>query len=172
MADFKLEHRPALRENLVTEGLRLEALPEGLVLHILSCLADGELTALLQSYLPEGGALRKIAPGQWFIVDDAPMTPAALAALQDALGESAHLVDQSHGRVRFAISGKDADLVLSRLTAVDLGAPSFGIGQTQATLLGHISGHLTRTGPSAYEIIVLRSYADSLWEACSEGLKV
>ena len=36
-------------------------------------------------------------------------------------------------------------------------------GASAQTLIGPIGVHLTRTGPRAFELMVLRGFADSLW---------
>ncbi len=50
--------------------------------------------------------------------------------------------------------------------SVDLEA--MAIGASAATLYGPIGAHLTRTGPEAWEILVLRSFADSLRQDLEE----
>ena len=45
---------------------------------------------------------------------------------------------------------------------------AMAIGASAATLFGPIGAHLTRTGPEAWEILVLRSFADSLRQDLEE----
>lgn len=65
--------------------------------------------------------------------------------------------------MRIGVSGAGACDLLSRGTGADLSPDRFAQGTTLLTLYGHIGIHLTRLGPDAFEIMVLRSYADSLW---------
>ncbi len=38
------------------------------------------------------------------------------------------------------------------------------VGGSTATLIGHIAAHVTRVDKDAFEIIVLRGFAESLWD--------
>ncbi|MCM2292492.1 sarcosine oxidase subunit gamma [Allorhizobium sp. BGMRC 0089] len=108
--------------------------------------------------LPET-ALRAAGPGQWFLVLDDAQEAEALAARISPL---VAIVDQSHGRARFLLSGRSVRQVLARGTAVDLHPAQFAIGQSAMTLFGHIGMHLTRVGEDAFEYLVLRGFAQSL----------
>lgn len=142
-----LMHRPAL-SGPVGGGARVTALPEGWVLHLL-----GRVGAAA----PELDGLRVAGPGQWFLVSDAPVDVAALAARFPDLA----ICDQGHGRVRIAVEGPEAMAMLAKGTAVDL--ERMAVGASAQTLIGPIGVHLTRTGPRAFELMVLRGFADSLW---------
>ncbi|MFO1047095.1 MAG: sarcosine oxidase subunit gamma family protein [Geminicoccaceae bacterium] len=129
--------------------MRLTALPEG---HIVLLLARAGAPA------PDLPGLRPVAPGQWFMVGDSPLSAAELAAL--ALPDVA-VSDQSHGRVRIAVEGERAAAMLAKGTAVDLDA--LPVGASTATLVGPLGVHLTKTAETAYELMVLRSFAAALW---------
>jgi sarcosine oxidase subunit gamma len=66
--------------------------------------------------------------------------------------------------VRIRIEGKTAHRALSKGTALDLDPSAFPIGQSAVTLVGHIAAHVTRVGAETFEIIVLRGFAESLWD--------
>jgi sarcosine oxidase subunit gamma len=87
-----------------------------------------------------------------------------MKSLFAALEPRATGVDQSHGRVRIRIEGKMASRALSKGNAVDLDPSAFPVGQSAVTLIGHIAAHMTRVAPEAFEIIVLRGFAESLWD--------
>jgi len=74
------------------------------------------------------------------------------------------VVDQSHGRVRIALSGPMATRVLAKGTAADLSLTAFPIHHATTTLIGHIAAHLTRIAEDRFELIVLRGFAESQWE--------
>ena len=140
-------HRPALA-GPVGGGARVTALPEGGVLHLL---------ARAGAPAPELDGLRAAGPGQWFLVSEAPADVAALAARFPDLA----ICDQGHGRVRIAVEGPRAAEMLAKGTAVDL--ERMAVGASAQTLIGPIGAHLTRTGDQAFELMVLRGFADSLW---------
>jgi sarcosine oxidase subunit gamma len=165
MADFQLIHRPAVSEAFAsgTGAVTLQALPEGRVIHVLGKPDGGNLREILGEFAgvaPHG--LRSAGPGQWFIVGDTPVTNDAFQAMAAKLAQYAFLVDQSHGRVRFGIKGTRITDVLAKGTGVDL--DRVAVGESAMTLVGHISVHLTRLAPDAIELMVLRGFAESLWD--------
>jgi sarcosine oxidase subunit gamma len=54
--------------------------------------------------------------------------------------------------------------VLAKGTAVDLTLSAFPIGKSTTTLIGHIAAHITRMSAEGFEIMVLRGFAESLWD--------
>lgn len=159
MPDTTLIARPALAAAATGHfgapgcGAVLVALPEDRLWQALA--RPGTDPAPLAAY----GALRPIAPGQWLI---AGMGAGTLAEAQAALVPAFALSDQTHGRVRMALSGPRAADLLAKGTAVNLATlPEGGAAQT---LFGHIGITLARTGPDAFELTVLRGFALSLWD--------
>ncbi|WP_426239658.1 sarcosine oxidase subunit gamma family protein [Pararhizobium sp. DWP1-1-3] len=173
MADFALLHRPALADAKSgsfgapsTNGrIMLTALPEGHVLHVLSSRGSGDLTDLIPQ-IGDGTshAMRPYGPGQWFVIGDAPLSAAEIFAKTPLLDGKASISDQGHGRVRIGISGMSVEAVLAKGTAVDLALPNFPVGHSAMTLIGHISALISRTGPESFELLVLRGFAESLWD--------
>lgn len=149
----------------VSSTLRIEALAEGHVLHVLAN-AGSEVGPDQLAALGDGTphAVRSYAPGQWFIVGDARIAPSLIRERAAGLGTAAAIADQSHGRVRLALSGPGARDLLARGCGVDFSARMFAVGASAATLYNHIGIHVTRTGDDRFEILVLRSFAQSLWE--------
>ncbi|WP_018237297.1 sarcosine oxidase subunit gamma family protein [Ensifer sp. BR816] len=167
MSDFRPILRPALatKKAVASAALKLSPLPEGTILHVLARSGEQDIVPLLDSLAkPAAHAVRPVSPGQWFIVHEEPMHHKEMKSLFAALEPRATGVDQSHGRVRIRIEGKMASRALSKGTAVDLDPSAFPIGQSAVTLIGHIAAHLTRVAPEAFEIIVLRGFAESLWD--------
>ncbi|MCZ4093872.1 sarcosine oxidase subunit gamma [Sinorhizobium psoraleae] len=167
MSEFRPILRPALgtKQTVASAALKLSPLPEGMIVHVLARPEEQDLVPFLGSLTkaPTHG-VRPVSPGQWFIVGDEPMPHQEMKSLFTALEPRATGVDQSHGRVRIRIDGKMASCVLSKGTALDLDPSAFPVGQSAVALIGHIAAHITRVGAEAFEIIVLRGFAESLWD--------
>ena len=155
MSDLELIHRPALRSArpVSTPRIRLAPLPEGTVLQVFGPSAGR--ARLAEAADSAGLSLHDNGFEQWFLVGDAPVPPLSLPA-----GYSC--VDQSHGRVRIAIGGAAVEDVLAKGTGLDLAA--IPVGAAAPTLFGHVAVHLTRTGADAFHVLVLRGFAESLWD--------
>ena len=146
----RFSHRSALGGAL-GGGVTLRALPEGRVVLLLT-RAGAAAPAL--------DALRPAGPGQWFLVADTQLGPDDLGEIAATLPDVA-VSDQSHGRVRIAVEGAKAAAMLAKGTAVDLDA--LPVGESTTTLIGPLGVHLTRTGETGFELMVLRSFAAALW---------
>jgi len=171
MVDFALLHRSALAAaksgsfgaSSTKARITLNALPEGHVLQVLAAHGSGDLQ------IPQIGdgaphAVRPYGPGQWFVVGDAPLSAADISGKAALLASKASIADQSHGRIRIGVSGASVEAVLAKGTAVDLDQARFAIGHSAMTLIGHISALITRTGADSFELMVLRGFAESLWD--------
>ncbi|MGO7450751.1 sarcosine oxidase subunit gamma family protein [Rhizobium ruizarguesonis] len=162
------QHKPVLAgtaySSISGAGVRLEALPEGHLMHVLGAI---EPTALAAELLKAGFAktsIRQAGFRQWFVAGDEPLVPASLDALAAALTGKAFVMDQSHGRVRIGVSGRSSQALLSRGTAVDLDPSVFPDGHSAMTMVGHLSVQIVRNGNDSFELTVLRSFAESLWD--------
>ncbi|HTO32421.1 MAG TPA: sarcosine oxidase subunit gamma family protein, partial [Pararhizobium sp.] len=113
-------------------------------------------------------AVRHYGPGQWFVIGDAVLSSSEIFAKAAQLDGSGSIADQSHGRVRIGISGTAVESVLAKGTAVDLALSQYPVGRSAMTLIGHISALITRTGPNSFELMVLRGFAESLWDELIE----
>lgn len=147
--------------------ISLIACPETALLQIITAPGRDTVNKAVSEALEPFGSfeLRNAGPGQWFALSDAAPGKLDLNALETALAGAADVVDQSSGRIRIAIEGRPVRDVLSKGIPIDLHTEVFTVGETATTLCGHISVHLTRTATDRYEIIVLRSYALTLWES-------
>jgi sarcosine oxidase subunit gamma len=143
-------HRQALHGAGGT-GVTLNALPEGQVVLLLTRAG---------AQAPDVPGLRPAGPGQWFMVGEAPLRAKDFASLVARLPDVA-VSDQSHGRVRIVVEGATAAAMLAKGTAVDLEA--LAVGASANTLVGQLGVHLTKTAASTYELMVLRSFAETLW---------
>ena len=167
MVDPNLNHRPALgtKHAVSSATLKLSPLAEGTIIHVLVKPGKNDLVPLSSSFADADTlAVRPVSPGQWFIVRERPMPHQEMKSLCAALEPHATGVDQSHGRVRIRIEGKMASRALAKGTALDLEPSAFAVGQSAVTLIGHIAAHITRVESDAFEIIVLRGFAESLWD--------
>ncbi|MER9895500.1 sarcosine oxidase subunit gamma [Mesorhizobium sp. M0119] len=164
MSDFRPILRPALaaKTAISSPQVKLSALPEGAIVHVLAQPGEHDMASFLRAL--GKGAVRSVSPGQWFIVGDEPMTHRDMKALLETLEPRATGIDQSGGRVRIRIEGSQAARVLSKGTAVDLSAGSLPVGQSATTLVGHIAAHITRINTDSFELMVLRGFAESLWD--------
>jgi len=107
-------------------------------------------------------------PDQYYVVADQRGEAALYRELKQALGDSASVIDQSHGRVILRIAGPKARAVLAKGTPVDLYTDQFAMGQSAVTQMAHVGVHLTRTGEDAFELSVFRGFAESFWEWLTE----
>ncbi|MUZ74495.1 sarcosine oxidase subunit gamma [Agrobacterium vitis] len=163
MSEFELLHRSAIKTNSsrASDAFSLKALPESTIIHVLGRPCQ-DLNVRLQQRFAADYAVRFFGPGQWLVVKDEETSTAELAAMVSEIHPEAFAVDQSHGRVRLEIDGSAARAVLAKGTAVDL--DGMELGGSATTLMGHISVHITRTGQNRFELIVLRGFAQSLWD--------
>jgi len=158
--------KPVLAGKAVLQGetIRLEALPEGHLLHVMGATTSEELAGHLLAAGLKESSVRAAGYRQWFVAGNDRLTDTHLQALATALAGRAFICDQSHGRVRIRVSGSSAARVLNKGTAVDLHPLSFPEASSAMTLFGHISVQLTRTDMEDFELTVLRSFAESLHE--------
>ncbi|MER9001838.1 sarcosine oxidase subunit gamma [Mesorhizobium australicum] len=171
MSVIPIEHRSALgsKTPILSTDVRLTALPEGLILQAITTSGSGNVAGVIVAALEcDALAVRSMSPGQYFIVSDELGSPADLVDLLHKLKPYADVVDQSHGRVRLAISGAKAALVLAKGTAVDLALNVFPVGHATTTLIGRITVGITRTAELEFELMVLRGFAESLWDELAD----
>ncbi|RWD51030.1 sarcosine oxidase subunit gamma family protein [Mesorhizobium sp.] len=171
MSEYAIEHRSALggKKPVISASVKVGVLPEGHVLHVLSASADVDLSGTIRASLGcDALAIRAVSPGQWFIVGNETLSVSALLDIVRKLKPHAEVVDQSHGRIRIAIAGPKATSVLAKGTGADLALSSFPVGHATATLIGHIGAHLTRISEDEFELMVLRGFAESLWDELIE----
>ncbi|CAM3594684.1 sarcosine oxidase subunit gamma [Thalassospira profundimaris] len=170
MRDYPLENRGAFPPHVAAgagASISLAPVKGGFVIHLLGDAKSDEaaLKKALAKIAPELGAdVRKSAPNQWFWVGDADVSSDRLTEIQAGLPSQFALADQTHGRVRMRLSGPSSRTVLAKGTMVDLSADLFAIGQSAMTQIGHIGAMITRIEDDSFELIVLRSFAGSLWD--------
>lgn len=104
--------------------------------------------------LPAGN-LRKVGPGEWLLIGSDPE--------QDPAIDGAMVVDQSHGRTLFRLSGPDSIGLLMKGVAVDIAGSGFPVGASASMAFGHLTVNLARTEEQRFEIVGMRSFAESLY---------
>ncbi|WP_289034566.1 sarcosine oxidase subunit gamma family protein [uncultured Roseibium sp.] len=175
MLEVQLSAKPALfgaAEGLFgtkdpsTAGIALTASKQPTILQVLSPPGATGVAETLRAWVGrESAGLRTNGPGNWFVVCDAQPPRESLEALSKTLEGRAELIDQSHGRTRIEVSGPKVTQMLTKGTAIDLHEDQFALGQSAPTLIGHVSAQLTRVSPESFEILVLSSFALSLWDS-------
>ncbi len=158
--------KPILAGKAVLQGeiIRLEALPEGHLLHVMGATTSEEIASHLFAAGLRKSSVRPAGYRQWFIAGNDRLAESQEQALADAMAGRAFISDQSHGRVRIHVSGSNASALLNKGTAVDLHPANFPEGSSAVTLFGHISIQLTRIAINDFELTVLRSFAQSIYE--------
>ena len=86
-----------------------------------------------------------------------------------ALAGLAAVTDQSDAAAVVRVEGTEAEAVLARLVPIDLRAAALPQGRTARTLVGHMTAQVTRAGPQAFDIMVLRSMAGTLVRELTEA---
>lgn len=125
---------------------------------IFSVLAFKGQTDAVEAALkaPPGVSPRKVGPGEWLVVT---------SERSIGFGEipGAMVVDQSHARTHFRLQGPHAVRILMKGVGVDLPGGAVPIGASAMMAFQHLTVNLARTGDDAFELIVLRSFAESLY---------
>lgn len=76
--------------------------------------------------------------------------------------DGAACFDHSDAWAIVRLDGTDTSAILARLTPIDLRESTFKCGHTARTLIGHMTGCITRLGVQSFEVMVMRSMAATL----------
>jgi len=109
-------------------------------------------------------SVRFVGPGEWLAVSPSETPDSLQRNLSLLLAEAACIFDQSDGRVVLRLSGPNVRRILAKGVGVDLHPSVFAIGTSSNVLCGHVSVNLARTGENEFELIVMRSFAESLFD--------
>lgn len=170
MPEFALIHRTALATartgqfGATPAAVELIALPECGVLQAVAAqfAADSEAT-LHAAFKDMPVSIRRVSPYQSLVISD-PNFQVDLDSIGNVLGTRITLLDQSHGYAPIQISGPNVEDMLAKGTGVDLSINQWPVGQSHQTLVGQTSALVTRTEPTKFELIVMRSFATNLWD--------
>ncbi len=142
------------------DGLPLEGAGVAVTAH-----DPGSMTLIFAETGAQVGALAVPAPGDVSAEGAARliwMGPGQ-ALLTGAPPPEGHVtVDQSDGWAVARITGEAGPTVLARLVPLDLRRAVFPAGRTARTLIGHMTGSVTRIDDDTLEVMVMRSMAGTL----------
>lgn len=105
-----------------------------------------------------------LGPNEWLVVTPADAeadTHAKLAKATAALHTAATLVGEARTTIR--IAGPHARETLNKGCALDLHPRAFGPGRCAQTILARADMALHQVAEDAYDVIVLRSFAEYVW---------
>lgn len=109
-----------------------------------------------------GVAFLWIGPGQWMAVAEREGSRDLESELKKLVGDLAHVVDHSDGRVVVRISGPRARDVLVKGVPIDLHPKAFKANDVAITHASHIGVLLWQIDDQpTYEVALFRSYVDS-----------
>lgn len=158
MADTQLIARHPLAES-ATHGIEmpganhLELVETARIHAVLAFKGQESKVSAVAAQLP-AGMFRNVGPGEWLIVSADPSQVAEIAG--------AMVVDQSNGRTLFRLTGPDAIRILMKGVGIDIAGGGFPVGASSTTAFGHLTINLARVESTNFEIIGMRSFAESL----------
>lgn len=85
--------------------------------------------------------------------------------------DGAAVADQLSGWTVLELSGDNARDVLARLAPIDLCEGALPEGATSRTVIGQMTGSMTRTGVDIYEVMVFRSMAGTAVHELERAMK-
>lgn len=105
-----------------------------------------------------------VGPDQWLAAQH-PAPKDGMETLLAALAGLASLVEVSHGRTLFALTGSRVREALAKGVPIDLHASAFRPGHAASTLVAHIPVNLWQVDDRpSYEFAIARSLAQSFWQ--------
>jgi sarcosine oxidase subunit gamma len=158
------------------EPLRLEA-PQREIVQVLARRGQAEALAAALGGLPgpggssttRFGTLLWLQPGVWAVVRSRDAEGSLGAALRDAVGNAASVVDQTHGRSVIAVEGLAARRMLAKGVRIDLYPSAFPVGAVAVTECAHLGVALHRAAADRYEFIVFSTLAREFWHWITEA---
>lgn len=108
--------------------------------------------------------MRNMAPGEWLVLSHVERPDSLERRLATLLADIADVVDQSEGRVLLRLSGPNVRRILAKGVAIDLDPSVFAVGQSANLCCGHVAVNFARSGENEFELVVARSFAESLFE--------
>lgn len=91
-----------------------------------------------------------------------PSQALVMGASAPNLSGQAAVVDHTDAWAILRVESAHAEDVLARLVPVDLRRATFKTGHTARTLIGHMTGSVTRVGAQSFDLMVMRSMAHTL----------
>lgn len=146
--------------------LHLEGARHGTELgSVLSTLGLADIPAIGASGGRDGASLLGIGPSIWLLVIEPGTALPSTLAVGGAIGSAFTVaLDASHAYTRIAIAGPKACELLAKGCAIDLHPRQFPPGGCAVAALAGMRCTIWRGAHEAFEILIGRSYAVSLWE--------
>ena len=115
-----------------------------------------------QSTTAPGVTVMAVAPGRYLVAS----TSADLVARFEAAlpASDGAVVDLSHGRAVLKLEGAAAPAILAKGVAIDLSATAFSPARVVQTMIHHVDVTIVRRDSEAFDLWVLRSFAESMAE--------
>lgn len=164
---------PPMPRGLTVPGVTLTEAPFATVWQITAwpgetAEAEKAIAALTGAPAPAPGrsagqaltAMRTAPLGWWLVGDEMHEPPRP--------GRAASVLDLSHARWRFRLSGPARDAVLARLVSIDLRPGAFGPGAVALTPIHHLGVVLHARDDGTVDLYVPRSQARALWRLIVE----
>ena len=107
--------------------------------------------------------LARVEPLKWWILNSG--VEISVPELSPTEG---CLLDLSHSRTWLAISGENAGSLLNRFLPIDLRDAVFPAGSIATTAFHHTGVTVHRSADGSYNLLLLRSFAVSLWQMMHE----
>lgn len=104
-----------------------------------------------------------IKPDAWLVVAPREAEGALARRVKAAVGDAGSVVDQSHGKTRFSLSGAAAARALGKGCRLDLDPSVFAPGSTAVTQMAQI-GCVLHRHDQTFDMIVATSYAIPFFE--------
>jgi sarcosine oxidase subunit gamma len=162
-----ISHHPLERRVPLEPGIRavdhLE-IPRGQAIATVVAIDDEEAAVAAGLAAVNELSVRFVGPGEWLVVSQSETPDGLQRSLSLLLAEAAYIFDQSDGRVVLRLSGPNVRRILAKGVAIDLHPSAFAIGTSSNVLCGHVGVTLARTGENEFELIVMRSFAESLFD--------
>jgi len=128
---------------------------------LISELLDEDAPPIGSALVRSETVVASIAPGRFMLAGPGNLSARLEAALPASDGT---LTDVSHGRVILRLEGNASGRVLQSCVMIDLDPGTFPVGRVAQTAIHHIDVLIHRIDETAFEIWVLRSFAESLSE--------
>jgi heterotetrameric sarcosine oxidase gamma subunit len=169
------------------KGLRLEQRPFLTAIQVLAFAKQYEGTAKAVTealgiecptkpgvcHSKEGIQVTWNGPNNWIVICE--RDDLLLAKLQNAVGNLAAVVDQSHGRCGLRLSGVHARTVMAKNCALDFHPDFFKAGDSALTSVAHMNALIIQVDDESYDLFIARSlarsFAHAIEHSCAEFAK-
>ena len=101
-------------------------------------------------------------PREYWVLSERQVAVDLMNLMQEVVGDSASIFDQTAGRRSFRFSGENAIIVLAKGSSLDLRPNAFPAHNASHSVIAHIPALIAkRIEPTCYDVSVPCSYAES-----------